>query len=655
MRSVIVPVLVALVTSACGPKYDPPLGTGYEYVNQDPRVEYVGRDACKDCHKENYETYVASEMGRSFKKATLSNSDANFADVTPLFDSQNNMFYLPFNRGEELFIMEFRTVGEDTTHKRIEKIDYIVGSGHHTNSHIMDVNGYLFQMPLTWYVQDGRWDLPPGFVDGNRRFDRPIEVECMSCHNGQPEHVANSGNRYRQVPEGIGCERCHGPGKYHVDEMEAGRLVDTTRFIDYSIVTPGRLPADQQFDLCQRCHLQGTAYTVAPSSFLDFRPGTALGDVIKVFQPRYADSLDQFIMASHPDRLRMSDCFRVAREADSGYEPMTCVMCHNPHVGIDSTATTDLYNTVCQNCHSVDRSNLCSEDVEVRAAANDDCWSCHMPISSSKDIPHVTITDHNIRIPEPVRSRSSSDAAEFYQLASLTDANPSARVMAEGYLTHYEQFEHRPYFLDSAAVFMDRALTQHSEVVLVRPLVRLWFLQGEYEKAADLGRRITADSLSDAWTLYRIGESAAKIGNVRQSIRFFERAVAEAPEHLQFRNKLATAYTADRQLPRATELFDALLKDHPKFADAYNNRGFARVLLGDLENAQVDFEKALSLNPDLEPALANLASLFANTNRLDRSRKYLERLIEMDPDNQNYRRLLDIIDSPAEEGISDRQ
>ena len=218
--------------------------------------------------------------------------------------------------------------------------------------------------------------------------------------------------------------------------------------------------------------------------------------------------------------------------------------------------------------------------------------------------------------------------------------------MAEGYLTHFEQFEHRTYFLDSAAVFLDRALEYETEEQLSRPLVRLWFLQGEYTRAADLGRRITADSLSDPWTLYRIGESASKLGNIRQAIRFYERAVEEAPDHLQFRNKLATAYTADRQLERAMAMFDRLLEDNPKFADALNNRGFARVLLGDAEGAQGDFEGALKLDPDLEPALANLASLHANMNRLDESRKYLERLIKMDPDNPNYLRLLEIIETP---------
>lgn len=74
--------------------------------------------------------------------------------------------------------------------KRVEKISYIVGSGQHTNSHLIDINGYLHQAPITFYTQKGQWDLAPGFEKGqNTRFERKIEMECITCHNGYPEQV----------------------------------------------------------------------------------------------------------------------------------------------------------------------------------------------------------------------------------------------------------------------------------------------------------------------------------------------------------------------------------------------------------------------------------------------------------------------------------
>ncbi|MDX1429088.1 MAG: tetratricopeptide repeat protein [Rhodothermales bacterium] len=629
---------------------EPAFESGSEsYVNLDPGVKYVGPEACARCHPAKAEVFVHSEMGRSFKTATLSNSAAQFEGMKPVYDPHLDLYYEALAEGEDLYIKEFRLERGDTVHVRIEKIDYIVGSGQHTNSHIMDVNGYLFQMPLTWYVQDGKWDLPPGFEGGvNKRFDRMIEIECMSCHNATPEYVPSSGNRYRSVPLGIDCERCHGPGQAHVQAVESGRVVDVTKTIDRTIVNPAKLSPDLQFDICQRCHLQGTTVTADGKSFLDFRPGMRLSDVLKVFQPRYADSLEQFIMASHPDRLRMSQCYLESQpmstsEAHSSEAQMTCITCHDPHVSIESMPP-DTYRTACVSCHENRAVRECSEPIESRTRNGDDCAACHMPSSGSKDIPHVRITDHFIRVPQDgISPQEVERQKEFVQLASLSDSRPADEVIARGYLAHYEQFEHRPQFLDSAQVYLNRALQTESRETLAESLVRLWFLKGEYGSVTGLAEGIAAGLIDDPWTLYRIGESYGKAGNVQKSIEYFEQAVSLAPDHLQFRTRLATTYTADRQLERAVQMFDSILTDHPKWAEAYNNRGFAFALLGDFERAEADFEQSISLDPDFEQALGNLASLYANTSRSEEARKYLERLMKIDPDNANYRRLYEVL------------
>ena len=83
-------------------------------------------------------------------------------------------------------------------------------------------------------------------------------MECMSCHNAYPSNVEGSLNKYHSLPEGIDCERCHGPGELHVKEKMSGVIIDTSKYIDYSIVNPKKLEKDLQFDVCSRCHLQGT-------------------------------------------------------------------------------------------------------------------------------------------------------------------------------------------------------------------------------------------------------------------------------------------------------------------------------------------------------------------------------------------------------------
>jgi Flp pilus assembly protein TadD len=366
-----------------------------------------------------------------------------------------------------------------------------------------------------------------------------------------------------------------------------------------------------------------------------------LSDVMNVFWPRFTDSTSQFIMASHPDRLEMSDCFKASRQPDAPYEPMTCITCHDPHVDI-KTVPDERFAADCQTCHTPEDGPHCTEDEAVRAAQGDNCASCHMPESGSMDIPHVRITDHYIRVPDEGEAAPATpyDEKTFVRLASLIEQRPSARTIANGYLASYEQFFARPQFLDSAAVYLERARAEASEQALAPSLVRLWFLQGKHGEIRRLAGNVPIDSLQDAWTLYRIGEAYARSGAWTRAIDHYETAVRLAPQHLRFKGKLADAYAASRRVDRALALYDEILAANPTLADMRNNRGLARIARRDFQGAETDFQEAIALNPDAEQALANLASLYYNTDRQEQARALAERLVRLRPDNPRYQQFL---------------
>ena len=128
----------------------------------------------------------------------------------------------------------------------------------------------------------------------------------MSCHNAYPDHVKGSNEEFRSVPNGIDCERCHGPGELHVKEKMSGNIIDTSKYIDYTIVNPSKLKKELQFDICRRCHLQGTSVLKNKKDWNDFIPGTILSETLVTYLPRYEND-ETFIMASHVDRLQQSD------------------------------------------------------------------------------------------------------------------------------------------------------------------------------------------------------------------------------------------------------------------------------------------------------------------------------------------------------------
>ncbi len=549
-------LLAVSVLGACRgePDPSPPPATERAYLNLGPEATYVGAETCRTCHPAQYETFMQSEMGRSFRAATLSNSDADFDDPEPIYDAERDLYYLPFHRGEDLFVMEYRLAGRDTVHRRVEQIDFIVGSGHHTNSHMREENGYVYQIPVTWYVEDERWDLPPGFRNNwEGRFRRPITEACMTCHNAMPGFVEGSENKFDHVPLGIDCERCHGPGSVHVEAKRAGRVVDVSRETDYTIVNPGKLPPERQLDVCQRCHMQGTGTFREGKGPADFRPGMRLDAVLNVFEVREADSTARFRMAAHPDRLRMSACFQATHAPESPFEPMTCVTCHDPHVPVKTLE----YNATCRSCHAEPgaepedgggvQAPACTEPEVIHAAAQTDCVACHMPTSGSWDIPHITITDHYIRVPAEAASTPALTTAEvearrrMVRLASLIAANPSDHEVAEGFMEHYEGVTNRPGLLDSAAVRLERARAEEPLQTLAPSLIRLRFLQGDYAAIRTLARQIDTGAL-DAWSLYRIGDAFTKSGAYESALGYLRRAVERPP----------TTSASGRSSPRPT-------------------------------------------------------------------------------------------------------
>ncbi len=626
------------------------------YASFDSSVAYVGMETCKECHQSIYETFVQTGMGKSFDHASKTKSSARFGEHEKVYDKLLDFWYQPFWENDSLHIMEFRLNGKDTVHKRIETVSYIVGSGQHTNSHIMNTNGYLNQMPMTFYTQKGQWDLPPGFENGgNSRFNRLIGLECMSCHNSYPKFVQGSENKYDFVDQGIGCERCHGPGGKHVTDKKAGNIVDVVQGIDYSIVNPAKLPISLQLDVCQRCHIQGNAVLNDGKSFLDFKPGMKLSDVMNVFMPVYKGRDEEHIMASHVERLRMSKCFvasvaRAENQKEKSLTPyknaLTCVSCHNPHVSVKHT-DKEVFNTVCKNCHQSGKEYTCSEKPEVLHLNLNNCVSCHMPGSGATDIPHVSVHDHYIRI--PVKEEKQNQIREFIGINCINNPKPSAEAKGKAFIAYFEKFNYGKEVLDSARKYFPDNNVSAIRKNLV-PLIHIAFLEKKPElvikyvqtfgNALEMLNKKTFDN-SDAWTCYRIGESYSEVGNKLESLRFYQRTYNLAPLYPEFANKYATALATSNQVPQAIAILNESVKNYPKNAATVSNLGYLTLVQqGDTAKAMVLYNKALVLDPDYDQAILNKAGLLIFTRKIPQAKIVLMNFLKRKPGHPKATELL---------------
>ncbi len=636
-----------------GPQSKPSGKDSLVYLNHADSARYVGMNTCRLCHQEIYKTFIKTGMGKSFDVASKSKSSGDFSRAE-VFDQQRDFHYRAYWEHDSLFIREFRLEKKDTIHSRTEQVNYIIGSGQHTNSHLQIVNGYMNQMPMTFYTQKKRWDLPPGFEHGmNTRFSRKIGLECMSCHNAYPAFELGSENKFSAVPVGIDCERCHGPGSIHVAQRSTGQKIDTSRYIDYSIVNPAKLSIDAQFDICQRCHLQGNAILKEGKSFYDFRPGKKLSDYISVFLPKYSNADDEFIMASHADRLKQSACFIKSYEQVKNKnvlkpykEAMTCVTCHNPHVSVKET-NPSVFNDACVNCHknvAVDagkNSQLVKAGCGLHGKGFSNCTSCHMPLSGSVDIPHVSVHDHYIR--KPITRHEKDKIKTFLGLYSINEKKPDALTRAMAYINQYDKFEQNPSYLDSAARLLDNKKDFQKNIYA---LLQLSFIKQDFRKLLSLlntlGEQHCFDKVfirqsydnRDAWACYQVAEAFSATGNIPSAVKWFRKSVSLAPYNLDFRNKLGSALAAAQDIQGASEQFKTIIREHPRYVLAYANLGYLMLVQGYPDESYRLYTSALKLDPDNETVLLNLAGYFAFKNDRVSAKKYLERVLKLNPGNQ---------------------
>ncbi len=630
--------------------------TAKHYLNINDTVKYVGEQTCALCHQAIYNSFRHTGMGESFDIATKQKSAARFGPHEVVYDKFKDFYYHPFWKKDSLYVLEYRLKGHDTVYRHEQQSNYVIGSGMHTNSHIYRVNGYLYQAPITFYTQEGKWDLAPGFSDGfNSRFSREVGLECMSCHNSYPDFTMGSTNKFKSVPNGIACERCHGAGEVHVRAMQLGYRVDTTKAVDYTIVNPAKLPVELQVDICERCHLQGNAVLKHGKSFYDYRPGMKLSDVMDVFMPKYTGMEDEYIMASHIARMKMSKCYlnSLGSAKATSLKPyqgsMTCVTCHNPHEDVRNV-NDNTFNTICKNCHGNSVHQVCTDNLADRQEVGDNCVSCHMPKGKTIDIPHVITTDHYIRI--PIKNEDKEKVKKFITLYDVSNPNPSEETRGIAFIQQFAHFESDfPVLLDSAKhYFHDNTPIQIR--ANFSSLTDICFYKQDYKGmlnyVAILHPQIVIDSMlvhkdyenRDAWTAYHIGEAFYQINNIKGAEAFYKKATVLAPYVLEFQNKLGASLVMLNRDDEADKTYDFILSQDPEFISALTNKGYIALRKGNADKAKTFYDKALALSPDDKQALLNMAGWYIYEKQADKAKETLQQVLKKYPNEEQAKALL---------------
>ncbi len=358
-----------------------------KYLNAAADAQYVGSQACAECHADEHASYHQTAHSRALETVNLEREppDAAWRHVRSGRDLRTVRDGSSLVHAQQLMdATGMPAIVEE------RPLRYAIGSGHHSRSYLAEIDGFLVESPLTWYAAKQGWDMSPGYDTAEHiGFERQADFGCLVCHAGRVEMESGNRDRVKLHELAIGCENCHGPGSLHVQHRTSSRrnaAEETGRDAeDLTIVHPQRLPRAEQDALCAGCHLRGAASVFRRGrSLADWRPGRRLTDVRLDYVA--ADSGDAMTVVGHMEQMRASACY-----VKSG--TLTCITCHDPHFAPAASDKIAYFRQKCVECH---REN-CSLPAAERLAKNatDDCVACHMP-QRPADLPHFAFTHHRI-------------------------------------------------------------------------------------------------------------------------------------------------------------------------------------------------------------------------------------------------------------------
>lgn len=360
------------------PEVIPSPADGMEPVVENPG--FVGADACRECHEDRHSSFVHTAHYRTSAAASVESVAGSFEP------GENEMETGSFGLSFKMIQRDgrlFQSVSYFGWQCDVP-MDIVTGSSKLGQSYLYWHEDGLFQSNVSYVTGVGKWTNSPGFPNGDATYARPVTARCLECHTTWAD-FRELVNHFTpgSVIYGISCERCHGPGKQHIEFHRA----NPDEFESHSISQPASLPRERQLDICGQCHFGIPRLKGAP---YQFRPGDRLSDYYDPPPQHVAGGVHS---SNQLTRLRESPCFNQTE--------MTCTDCHDPHQ--DERGNHKLFSQRCLACHET---SDCGMEPTLGERLSDNCIDCHMPAGASKNMSVDTsegtlfppLRDHHIRI-----------------------------------------------------------------------------------------------------------------------------------------------------------------------------------------------------------------------------------------------------------------
>jgi tetratricopeptide (TPR) repeat protein len=656
-------------------------------VSGEPSDGYVNPALCAGCHSEIAQNYRSTGMGRSFYRPRPENTVEDFEQNNSFYHRASDRYYKTYRKDGKYYQLRYQVGFDDKETNVVEKeIHYVIGSGNHARTYLHQTpEGALIQLPMGWYAEKGgQWAMSPGYDRPDHLdFRRRITYECMFCHNAYPagdavDDTAGGEPLFKgSMPEGIDCQRCHGPGQAHVQAVQGGKANrDAER---RGIVNPSKLSTDLQMELCMQCHLESTTFPLPYSvrrysrGVFSYQPGQTLADYLLHFEPPSGTKTFEINHAGY--RLRESACFT---QSQASGRQMTCTTCHDPHHALRGDDAVRHYTAACRSCHEPKLRAL----VEVkRHTQAPDCLGCHMPKRRTNDVVHAVMTDHFIQRQAPGRDlmapldeprdesmahkgpvvayyprglRPGTDdelylaVAHVRQSANLKQGIPHLEKAiqvrkperAEFYYELAEAYSKNGQTQQAADMYGETLRRKPDFVPALRGLGQALEKSGKLTEAAAVFEQLRAIAPRDTLALSHLGVIAVQLARPREGVALIQKSLEVNPDQPEAHNTLGVALGQMGERSLAEGALREAIRLQPDFAQAHNNLAGVLAGAGDFRQAAYHWEKAIGYDPNYVAARFNYALALGQQRLFEKAQTQLEEVLRLDANRADAHNLL---------------
>ena len=565
-----------------------------------PAATYVSGETCRPCHAETWSTFAHTGMGRSWYPMNGARIVENWTTHNTFDVKDQGLRYTMSRRDGKFFMRQAALDAQGREFATDEReLTRIVGSGNHSRTYLVADGNKLFQAPACWYTKDAVWDLCPGYEQNNDYFSRAIDRTCVFCHNARMERLPGARNAYVEpIPNGIDCERCHGPGSLHVAKWAHGEA--PTGNGDPAIVNPRRLTPALRMQICFQCHLGDSKSTerVAriDATLEDWRPGSPIAAAMVPF--RFSETTPHdYGLSAQVDRLLLSRCF-----LESGGR-LECVSCHDPHITVfRADRPAEFFTSKCLGCHAKE---ACKAPSAARRATSppDDCVVCHMRKAEPSDHRHAVFTDHWIRsrIDEPQQARSKFDVTPY--LPGDFAALPAAQ----------------------RAFYLGRAISLRAHSVPAAEQRLMWpEAERAFREAIGLG-------IASPEGQFFLGKALQAQRKHRDAADAFAAAYTQDPSAHDAAFAHGQSLLMQKRVEEAEKIFTAMTSEHPESAAPLAELARCRAQRGDYNGALELFQKAVNREPWTASLHENSAMMFSALARHKEAMAEAGEALRLDP------------------------